>query len=61
MGTHSMDDDIKYRIERVKKELSDFIRLTPYIDLDKVARDRRIDIFLDDLSNLLKQLDNDII
>ena len=56
-----MDDDIRYRIERVKKELSDFIRLAPYIDLDEIARERRIDIFLDDLSNLLKQLDNDII
>jgi len=53
-----MNDEIevKKRIESLKKEMEDYIRLSSFIDLDNATKRKRIDIYLDDLSTLLKQL-----
>ena len=52
-----MTDDLKDKIERLKKEMIDYIRLVHFIELDEIVKNKRIDIYLDDLSELLKQLD----
>jgi len=53
-----MNDDIevKKRIERLKKEMEDYIKLASFIELDNATKRKRIDLYLDDLSTLLKQL-----
>ena len=50
-----MDDDVKKRIERLKKEIEDYLKFSQFIELDEVTKMKRIDIYLDDLSMLLKQ------
>ena len=52
-------DDLKKRIKRLKKEMEDYLRLAPFIELDEQTKQKRIDIYLDDLSKLLKQMNND--
>ena len=55
-----MDDNVKKKIERLKKEIEDYLMLSRFIELDEVTKQRRIDIYLDDLSILLKELDNNL-
>jgi len=50
------NSEVKKRIERLKKEMEDYIKLAPLIELSDATKSKRIDMYLDDLSKLLKQL-----
>ena len=49
-----MDVEKKEQVERLKQELRDYLKYSIFIDADEKSKRKRIDIFLDDLSNLLK-------
>jgi hypothetical protein len=51
-----MEDEIKKEIESLKKEMSDYLKLSSLIAQDKETKQKRIDIYLDDLSKLIKKL-----
>jgi uncharacterized metal-binding protein len=49
-------DEVKKDIERLKKEMVDYLNLSSLIELEEAVRRKRIDIYLDDLSKLMKKL-----
>ena len=52
----NMNKDVELKIERLKKELADYLRLSSRIKINEKTRQKRIDIYLDDLSKLLRKL-----
>ena len=51
------EKEAKERVEKIKKLLNDYIRLAHRIGIDDKTQKRTIDIFLDDLSKALKELE----
>ena len=49
-------EEIEYQIERVKKNITDYLSICHKIGLEQRVIDKWIDIHLDDLSNLYKEL-----
>jgi hypothetical protein len=49
-------DEIKKEIERLKKEIGDYLKLSQLIKLGDDVKQKRMDIYLDDLSKLIKKL-----
>jgi hypothetical protein len=49
-------DEVKKEIERLKKEMIDYLNLSSLIELKEAVIRQRIDIYLDDLSKLMKKL-----
>ena len=49
--------EILDEIERIKKQLSQFIKISPILKLSDTDKQRRIDIFLDDINLRMHQLD----
>jgi len=47
------------QIERVEQELRDYVKNSPFIDVDEDTKWRRIDMYLDDISYLKQQLKQD--
>ena len=52
-----MYSEKREQIERLKKELSDYLRLSELIGLDEPVKQKRIDIYLEDLSKLIKKME----
>jgi hypothetical protein len=52
----STNDEEKERIERLKKEFEAYLNLAPFLEIDEETKQKRIDMFLDDLSDSLKKL-----
>ena len=50
-----MKNETKERIERLKKELSDYLEIAPRIGIDPEEVKKRVDMYLDDLSRELKK------
>lgn len=50
-----MQDDLEKEIERKKKEISDFLRVSKFTSLSQKEIDKRLDYLLDDLSRLMKK------
>ncbi|MDR2042734.1 MAG: hypothetical protein LBP98_10570 [Tannerella sp.] len=49
-------DEVKKEIERLKKEMNDYLKISSIIRLDEKVKQKRIDFYLDDLSKLIKKL-----
>jgi hypothetical protein len=49
-----MKNEIQERIERLKKEIRDYLKIASLIGIDEKTIQNRINIYLDDLSKLLK-------
>lgn len=49
-----MDEDLEERIERKKKYIADYIRLSKTLGVDETQRQKTIDYLLEDLSKLMK-------
>ena len=49
--------EILDEIERLKTQLSQFIKISPLLKLSETDKQRRIDIFLDDINLRMHQLD----
>ena len=49
--------DIENQIEKLKKDLQDYLKIIHKIGVEQSVIDKRTDIFLDDLSRLLKELE----
>jgi hypothetical protein len=49
-------NEVKKEIERLKREMSDYLKLSKLIKVDEKTREKRIDIYLEDLSKLMKKL-----
>ena len=49
--------EILDEIERIKMQLSQFIKISPILKLSDTEKQRRIDIFLDDINLRIHQLD----
>ena len=49
--------EILGEIERLKNQLSQFIKISPLLRLSDTEKQRRIDIFLDDINLRMHQLD----
>lgn len=52
-----MSKDLEERIEKKKRQLADFIRLSKALGMNETDRQQRIDLMLDDLSKLMAQRD----
>lgn len=52
-----MSKDLEERIEKKKRQLADFIRLSKALEMNASDRQQRIDLMLDDLSKLMAQRD----
>lgn len=50
-----MNDELEKKIEKVKKNLTDYLSLCDLIGTTKEEQERQIDIMLDDLIVLLKK------
>lgn len=50
-----MDKELEEEIERLKKKISDYLRIAPVIGIDKKEMERQTDIMLGDLSELMKK------
>lgn len=50
-----MEKELEERIERKKRMLSQFVELSEKLGMNEEARQKRIDIMLDDLLKLMKQ------
>lgn len=52
-----MNEELEKEIEKKKKLISQFVKLSEDLGMKKEAREKRIDAMLDDLSKLLKKRD----
>jgi len=50
-----MDKELEERIEKKKKMIADFIRISENIGMKPKAREKRLDAMLEDLNELLEQ------
>lgn len=50
--------ELEERIERLKRQLSDFLRLAKSFDMSDEDINKRVDIMLGDLAKLLKKRDD---
>lgn len=51
----AMVNDLEEEIERKKREISDFLRISKFTSLSEKGKERRLDYLLDDLSRLMKK------
>ena len=51
-----MDEDLKQRIEKKKRDIDDYLRIVELLNVSKEEKEKQLNIMLDDLSKLIKQL-----
>ena len=49
-------EEIKKEIEKLKKDLSDYLKLVPLLGVSKEEQERVVNQFLDDISKRLKRI-----
>lgn len=49
------DEQLESDIRRKKKQIADFMKIAEVLHFSTEERDKRLDLFLDDLNKLLKQ------
>ena len=49
------EKELKEEIARKEKQLADFVRLGAFIDLSEEEKEKRIDLYLDDINKLKKK------
>lgn len=54
-----MNKELEERIERKKKAIADYMRVAKALGFSKEDIDKQVDIFLSDLSKLMKQRPQD--
>lgn len=50
-----MDDELEERIERKKRLIADFIKISDELGMKPKAREKRIDAMLEDLQKLIEK------
>ena len=55
--TSSEKKEIENQIEKLKKDFQDYLKIIHKMGVEQRVIDKRTDIFLDDLSRLLKELE----
>ena len=50
------EKELKEEIARKEKQLADFVRLGAFIDLSEEEKEKRIDLYLDDINKLKKKI-----
>lgn len=50
-----MDDELEERIERKKRLIADFIKISEELGMKPKAREKRIDAMLEDLQKLIEK------
>lgn len=50
-----MDEDLEERIERKKRLIADFIKISEELGMKPKAREKRIDAMLEDLQKLIEK------
>ena len=50
-----MDEELEERIERKKKLIAEFLRLSEKMEMTPKAREKRLDAMLEDLKKLMDQ------
>lgn len=53
LKTETMDEELEERIERKKKMIDDFLRLSEKLGMKPKAREKRVDAMLEDLKKLM--------
>lgn len=51
----AMTNDLEEEIERKKREISDFLRISKFTSLSAKGKEKRLDNLLSDLSRLMKK------
>ena len=51
----AMQDDLENEIERMKKQIEDFLRIAKFTGLSQKEIEKRLDYLLEDLSRLMKK------
>lgn len=52
------EKELKEEIARKEKQLADFVRFGAFIDLSEEEKEKRIDLYLDDINKLKKKIKN---
>lgn len=53
--SYVMDEELEERIERKKKLIAEFLRLSEKMEMTPKAREKRLDAMLEDLKKLMDQ------
>ncbi|GHV29363.1 hypothetical protein FACS1894177_00120 [Bacteroidia bacterium] len=51
--------ELKREIDKLKKDLSDYLEVYPYLEVSEKEKDRVINQYLDDILNRKKRLETD--
>jgi hypothetical protein len=49
-------NEVKREIERLKREMRDYLNLSKLIGIDEKTIEKRVNIYLEDLSKLMRKL-----
>ena len=50
------DEELKQEIEKVKQKIADYTRIAPLLGITPEEKEKQINLMLDDLSKLLKEV-----
>jgi len=51
--------ELEKELDKLKKKLSDYLRIFPFLGVDEKEKERVIDLFLDDISEKQEKLRNE--
>lgn len=56
MENEDENKDVREHLERIKRELRDYLELSDFLKIDKETKEKTVNMYLENISKLIKKL-----